>query len=343
MRIALDGTYSVDPNPSGIAVYSREVLSGLARSYPEDNFVHCYRPKQYFAATSDSFPNVQKRLLMPPLPTFRASIYHALNQRVDVRPARLVVCTFHDLFVITSEYSSRDFRDRFAAQARRAAANSDLIITVSEFTARQVHELLNIPRSKIRVIAHGCRPATAGRVNQREQNILFVGALQVRKNVVRLVEAFEQLPEDWSLTLAGATTGFGASQIMQRIEASRARSRIEVTGYVSTGALERLYAKASIFVFPSLAEGFGMPVLDAMSRGVPVVASRTSAIPEVAGDAALFVDPYNTAEIARALESLAEDSGLRNRLVQRGKTRAAMFTWKATVEKTYAVYRELIT
>jgi glycosyltransferase involved in cell wall biosynthesis len=342
VRIALDATYSVDPHPSGIAVYSRELLSGLARVHPDDEFLHCYRPKQYLSATSDRFPNVQKRLLIPPVPTFRASIYHGLNQRVDVRPARLVVCTFHDLFVMTSEYSSLEFRRRFAGQARRAAANSDLIITVSEFTATQVQQLLNIRRSKIRVISHGCRPAPAVVGTEREQNILFVGALQVRKNVVRLVEAFEQLPADWTLTLAGATAGFGASKIMQRIEASGARPRIEVTGYVSTEALERLYGKASIFAFPSLGEGFGMPVLDAMSRGLPVVTSRISALPEVAGDAALLVDPSNTDEIAAALRNLADDSGLRDTLVHRGKARAAMLTWDAAVEKTYAVYRELI-
>lgn len=341
MRIALDASYSVDPYPSGIAVYSRALLDGLARSHPEDEFLHCYRPKQYLAAASDSFQNVRKRLLVPPLPTFRASIYHALNQRLDRRPSRLVVSTFHDLFVITSEYSSSAFRDRFAGQARRAAANSDLIITVSEFTAGQVHNLLNVPRSQIRVIAHGFRPAPQPAAVERQQNILFVGALQIRKNVIRLVEAFERMAPDWTLTFAGATTGFGAGQIMQRIEMSPARARIEVTGYISTETLERLYARASIFAFPSLAEGFGMPVLDALARGLPVVTSNASALPEVAGDAAVLVNPYDTEEIAGALRTLADNPDLRQTLAQRGKRRAEMFTWEAAVEKTYAVYREM--
>jgi glycosyltransferase involved in cell wall biosynthesis len=156
------------------------------------------------------------------------------------------------------------------------------------------------------------------------------------------VEAFEQLSTDWTLTLAGATTGFGAGRIVQRIENSPARARIEVTGYISTEALDRLYAQASVFAFPSLAEGFGMPLLDAMTRGVPVVTSNTSALPEVAGDAAILVNPYDTEEIAGALRTLANDPNLRETLVERGKKRVETFTWKAAVEKTFAVYRELM-
>lgn len=341
MRIALDATYSIDPNPSGIAVYSRELLAALATAHPEDRFLHCYRPKQFRLADRPQAPNASNRLLLPPLPTFRADLFHALNQRVDRRPARRVVATFHDLFVMTNEYSALDFRERFTDQARRAAENSDLIITVSEFTADQVHSLLHVSRERVRVVPHGVRKPDRVDGSLREKVVLFVGALQVRKNILRLVEAFEQMPSDWKLVLAGAN-GFGAGAILKRIQASSARERISATGYVSTEELNRLYTRASIFAFPSLDEGFGMPVLEAMSRGIAVITSNRSALKEVAGDAAILIDPYKREDIAGALNWLAEDSQKRKELEEAGMQRAGLFTWEAAVERTYAVYRELV-
>ncbi len=341
MRIALDATYSIDPYPSGIATYSRELLDGLAAEHPEDQFLHCYRVKQFLSSQKTHIRNVRRRLLVPPIPTIRACVFHAFNQRVDRRPAKRVVSTFHDLFVMTGEYSSADFRARFTEQARRAASNSDLIIAVSEFTATQVNALLGVPRSRIRVVPHGVRRVTDKDSSEREKSLLFVGALQVRKNIIRLVEAFEQLPGEWTLTLAGAATGFGIREILNRIHTSRASKRIRLTGYVTSEELDALYARASIFAFPSLDEGFGIPVLEAMARGIPVVTSNRSALPEVTGDAALLVDPYDTEEIAAALRRLAEDSGLRDALAAAGRSRATMFCWENALRRTYAIYQEL--
>ncbi len=340
MRIALDASYSVDRYPSGIAVYSSEILNGLASAYPEDDFLHCYRPKQFGAAAPSSLRNVHRRLLAPPLPTFRANIFHALNQRVDHRPARAVVCTFHDLFVVTGEYSSASFRKRFTQQARTAALNSDIIIAVSQFTADQIAELLGFPRTRIRVVPHGVRlPEIV--TQERENMILFVGALQIRKNLVRLVEAFERLPREWRLVLAGAPNGFGADEILQRIQRSPSNDRIAVEGYVSRADLDRLYARASVFAFPSLAEGFGIPVLEAMAYEIPVVTSDSSALVEIAGDAAILVDPQNSDAIFEGLAGLAENPELRKSLGERGRARAKLFSWERAVQDTHRVYEEL--
>jgi glycosyltransferase involved in cell wall biosynthesis len=346
VRIALDATYSIDPHPSGIAVYSREILEGLAAAHPQDEFIHCYRAKQFRQAGIAAMPNAWRRLLLPPLPTFRAEVFHALNQRVDARPAKKVVSTVHDLFVLTGEYSSPEFRARFAQQARRAAENSDLLIAVSEFTADQVSAHLGFDRSRIRVIPHGVNRPPPQANGHREKLILFVGALQVRKNVARLVEAFESLQleptmKDWRLTLAGARTGYGAAAILSRIENSVCRERIDVRGYLSPEALERLYARASIFAFPSLDEGFGIPVLEAMAHGIPVVTSNCSALPEVAGEAALLVSPRSSTEIADALKRLVNDAELRKRLEELGRARADLYPWHRAVSATYEVYREL--
>jgi len=250
------------------------------------------------------------------------------------------VSTFHDLFVMTGEYSTQEFRERFSEQARHAAERSDLIIAVSQFTADQVVALLNVERSRLRVVHHGVDWPPAAAAVPRENIVLNVGAIQERKNTARLVEAFEQMPADWRLVLAGSS-GFGAAQILERIEASGVRDRIDVTGYLSDSELERLYARASIFAFPSLDEGFGMPVLEAMARGVPVVTSNRSALPEVAGDAAMLIDPLDTGGLAAAMQRLI-DPHERDVLMQKGLLRAAEFTWKSAVEKTWAVYSELI-
>jgi O-antigen biosynthesis alpha-1,2-mannosyltransferase len=337
--IALDATYSLDRNLSGVGVYSREVLFGLARSHPRDQFLFCYRPHRWLRSFRDPLPRNASRRILRGAPT--ADLFHALNQRVDA-PARRTVTTFHDLFVITGEYSTAEFRSRFAAQARQAARNSDLIIAVSRFTANQVEEFLGVEPSRIRVIPHGVRvPSAAGQNTPRQNLVLFVGAVQRRKNVARLVRAFERMPASWRLTLAGAADGFGAAQELHAVESSPRKSAIDVLGYVTQTELDALYRRARIFAFPSLDEGFGMPVLDAMANSVPVITSSRSALPEVAGDAALLVNPEDTEEIAAALVRLASDDALCDDLARHGRERALQFSWESALAKTWEVYREL--
>jgi glycosyltransferase involved in cell wall biosynthesis len=320
------------------------MLFGLARAHPADQFLFCYRPHRLLRSFGDSLPPNARRRVLRGNPGGRGTpgvpLFHALNQRVDV-PARRTVCTFHDLFVISGDYSSPDFRARFTAQARDAAARSDLIVAVSQFTANQVEHLLHVEPSRIRVIPHGANPA-APVSSRRENLILTVGAIQKRKNIARLVEAFERSPRGWRLAIAGAADGYGAEEELRAMEQSPRRGDIDLLGYVPNAQLEALYGRASIFAFPSLDEGFGMPVLDAMARGVPVVASRRSALPEVAGDAALLVDPENVEELGDALLRLSGDEQLRAELAIRGRQRAAEFTWERAVDHTWRVYQELL-
>jgi glycosyltransferase involved in cell wall biosynthesis len=333
VTIALDATYSLGKNLSGVGVYSRELLFGLATAHPDEQFRFCYRPHRFLKSFGDKLPENASRRLLQGAPS--ADIFHALNQRVEAK-ARRTVSTFHDLFVMTGDYSSPEFRARFTAQAREAAARSDLIIAVSSFTASQVSQLLSVEPSRLRVIHHGVRPSTA--IAKKENLVLSVGAIQRRKNIARLVQAFESLPDSWRLALAGAPDGYGAAQELSAVEESPARARIDVLGYVSSSQLDSLYRRAGIFAFPSLDEGFGMPILEAMAHGVPVITSNCSAMPEVSGDAALLVDPMN---IGDALLRLAEDESLREDLSSRGLERIRHFTWQSAIEKTWEVYDKL--
>ena len=333
MTIGLDATYSFGKNLSGVGVYSREILFGVAGAHSDREFHFYYRPHRFFRSFQDALPRNASRRLLVGKPS--ADIFHALNQRVD-HQAKRTVSTFHDLFVMTGDYSSPEFRARFTRQARGAAERSDLIITVSQFTALQVERLLGVEQSRIRVIHHGVRVSEG--VSKREDLVLSVGAIQRRKNVARLVKAFELLPDSWRLALAGAADGFGAAEELRAVEESPARARIDVLGYVTAGQLEGLYRRAGIFAFPSLDEGFGMPILEAMAHGIPVLTSNCSAMPEVAGDAALLVDPL---EIGDALARLASDELLREELSRLGLERARAFSWESAVQKTWSVYDEL--
>ena len=346
MKLALDATYSLDRDISGVGVYSREILDGISRAHPEVSFLFCYRAHRFCKSMRATLPRNARRALLGESGFGRAwgpwtaELFHGLNQRLPRQRFRRAVATFHDLFVLTGDYSTREFRERFAAQAREAAARADLIIAVSAFTARQVEQLLGVEPARLRVIHHGVR-VRAGASAPREKIVLHVGAIQRRKNVFGLVEAFERMPSDWSLVLAG-TCGYGAAEILERIQRSPRRASIHVLGYVTDRQLGEWYAKASIFAFPSLDEGFGMPVLDAMASGVPVLSSARSALPEVCGDAALLVDPTDYDAIAGGLTRLAADGALREELRVRGLLRAQEFTWARAAAKTWEVYRELL-
>jgi glycosyltransferase involved in cell wall biosynthesis len=341
--IALDATYSAGDSLSGVGVYSRELLYGLARLRPYQPFLWCYRPHRYLKSLQIPLPErCSRRLLWESRPP-QGILFHALNQRLPKKKLHRSAVTFHDLFVMTGEYSTPEFRSRFAAQAQDAAERADLIIAVSAYTASQVEDLLKVPRERIRVVWHGVHPPAAPPppLDRREKMVLHVGAIQLRKNVVRLVEAFEQMDADWTLTLAGGE-GYGAARIMERIRQSPASRRIKVLGYVSNVQLKNLYTRAAILAFPSLDEGFGIPVLEAMAYGVPVVASNRSALKEVAGQASIQVNPLESEDIAMGLKLLGRDAGLREELIHKGFTVAQQNTWDVATLKTWKIYEELL-
>jgi glycosyltransferase involved in cell wall biosynthesis len=337
LKIGLDASYSVGGQPSGVGVYCRAMLEGLPRRLPGDCFRYYYRPHVFLHACGT--PRLARRLLLESGFGGGLDLFHGLNQRLPATRYRRTVVTFHDLFVLTGDYSSAEFRQRFARQAREAAARADLIIAVSHFTASQVIDLLGVDSRRVRVVWHGVEERPAPVATGRTRKILSVGTLQRRKNTARLVEAFERAAlADWELVLVGAAGGFGAGEALEKIEQSPSRERIRVTGWLPEEELNRYWAEAAVFAFPSLDEGFGMPLLDAMQCRVPILTSARSALPEVAGDAALLVDPFSVEEMAEGLRQLAEDEGLRQRLAEAGARRVKDFSWDAATDQTAALY-----
>lgn len=281
----------------------------------------------------------------------RIDLFHFTNATAPLALSTPYVTTIHDLSLRRMP-EAHPLRRRayqgtlLARSARRARA----VIAVSETSARDIVAMLGVPRDRVvvtplaaderfrRVDDAASLDAVRARYDLPDRYLLYVGNVEPRKNLSRLVDAFESIAAPGvTLAIAGALAWM-SREVERRVATYRGEGRVRLLGYVADDDLPALYTAADAFVYPSLWEGFGLPVLEAMACGTPVVASRIPAIEEVAGRAARLVDPLSTAEIAAALETLLADAAERERLSTAGRERAARFTWEQTARRTIAAY-----
>jgi len=271
------------------------------------------------------------------------------------------VVTVHDVIqFVLPEYAWRKISRVYFGIVSRSARRADAVITVSECSKRDIVTLLGLPPARIHVIGnavdaslHPVRDAwLLASVRERygiaPRFILYFGGFDLRKNVPRLIESYARLPaalrKEYQLVIAGRYMHLGhplypdPRQTVQRLGLD---GRVVFTGQVREQDKAPLFSAATVFVFPSLYEGFGIPVLEAMACGTPVVTSDSSALPEVVGDAGLLVDPYDTDAISDGVRALLEDQVRREDLARRGLERARLFTWQQVAEQTLRVYREI--
>jgi len=218
------------------------------------------------------------------------------------------------------------------------------VVCVSENTKRDVMGFYGVSEEKIRVVYEGYEKRSAfttepSVARSEKPYLLFIGRLEARKNVVRMIEAFEMLKEKYQIPhefiLAGKP-GYGYEEIRLKIEGSGSKNEIREVGYVDEEEKWKLLKGADVFLFPTLYEGFGIPVLEAQSVGVPVVTSNTSSLPEVAGEGAVLVDPLSVESIAGGVQKLLSDEGLRNGIISKGRENIQRFSWEGCA-KTLSV------
>jgi glycosyltransferase involved in cell wall biosynthesis len=274
------------------------------------------------------------------------------------------VLTVHDL--LEHMYGSRDLsslrRSLHFHMTRRVLRKAARVIAVSQFTKSEIEKLLAIPDARIEVVynaiderfLHGHASAAdreliANRYLVNYPFLLYAGAIRPHKNVVRIIEAFsalkselekEQLYPDLKLIIIGDDLS-SHPRLRRTVVRSGVQNDVRFLGFVPIEVLRIFYDVAKIFVFPSLYEGFGLPPLEAMAHGTPVVTSNTSSLPEVAGNAALLVNPENVFEIRRGLQRVLLDTALRAQMKQRGYEQAQRFSWTASVSRILEIYRQV--
>jgi glycosyltransferase involved in cell wall biosynthesis len=286
------------------------------------------------------------RLGWPPVDLLAgdADVAHSMHPlMMPARGARVV--TIHDLYFLDRpEHASAEIRRDYPRLARDHAHRADAIVVNSEYTKTQVIDRLGVPEGRITV----CRPGAPDWTRRQEPaapgHILFIGTIAPRKNAPGLLRAYAQLAavigDTPELVLAGRMTAEGLQGT--GIDVASVIDRIRMPGYVDPAAKQDLYAGASMLVLPSFDEGFGIPALEAMAMGVPVIGANRGALPEVLGDAGLLVDPDDPETIADAMRRLLEDSALRRRMADAGVARAAQYTWTSSARRLLEMYRSVV-
>jgi glycosyltransferase involved in cell wall biosynthesis len=271
------------------------------------------------------------------------------------------VVTIHDVIpLILKEYAWRKQTVAYNALVSASAKRAQAIIAVSQCSKQDIERTLKIPSERIHVIGNAVdssfRPITdpwllssvRERYNIGERYVLYFGGFDLRKNVPRLIRAYARLPRElrdqFQLVVAGRLHHLGhplypdPRPLVRELDLD---DRVIFTGQIREQDKAPLYSGATCFVFPSLYEGFGMPVLEAMACGTPVLTSNTSALPEVVEDAGILVDPYSDETISKAIGELLEDERFRHELGERALVRSRFFTWQQVAEQTVEVYRQV--
>ncbi len=373
MRIGFDATAAVRQG-GGIGRYTRELLAALAAQEAAND----YRLIYFTRRVAHPLPNLPANFHVRPVPlddiwaarlwqrarlplpvnwlTGPIEVYHSPDFTLPpVRRGTRTLLTVHDLsFIRDPESATPVLRNYLNVVVPRSVARADHVLADSLATQNDLMELYGTPPEKISVLYAGVSAAfhpitdAAARAAVRVKYqlgeapfILAVGTLQPRKNYVRLIQAVSRQRSGIRLVIAGGK-GWLYDSIFAEVERLNLRERVLFPGFVDDADLPALYSAARALAYPSLYEGFGLPMLEAMACGTPVVTSTASCLPEVAGDAALCVAPTEVEALAHALATVIEDESARANLIAKGRARAAEFSWVTAAQALLAQYRALL-
>lgn len=286
------------------------------------------------------------------------NIVHGTNYSVYPCHKSRKVMNLYDLTFIKYPHFTNSVVETYTAKVKQCLEWTDLVLTISESSKQDIIKYLQVDEKKVVVTPLASRYHTDyfadGRIDELSKQIqydlsqpylLFVSTIEPRKNIQAIISAFNYLKEKHkiphNLVMIGRK-GWHYEPIFTAIEKSPWKNKIHHLDYLSDELVALFYAKADVFVYPSHYEGFGLPVLEAMTIGTPVVTSNTSSLPEVAGDAALLINPDEPMQLAEAILKLITDSELHQEFIEKGKERAKTFSWERTAKETLKAYRSII-
>ena len=367
MKIGIDASRYTTETATGVEWYSYHIINGLiSESLKHENTqVLLYSPHEINIPKELEHP---KRVIKKILPAKRFWTLIKLSSEMRKNPPDVLFVPSHVLPLYRPNYSVITIHDTAFKYLRRsysshqywylnwstkyAVRNAGKIIVPSEATKGDLIKLFNCPPSKIKVIYHGYKapkkitvkevPAHLKQFGFGHDNfpyIFFVGRLESKKNLSNLIKAFKIFSEskpEFRLVLAGKR-GLGFDEIFKTVKKSDLMEKVIMPGYIEEDEKAYLYNNCSLFAFPSLYEGFGLPLLEAFSYGKPVLTSHVSCLPEIAKDAACYANPFDPEDIAHGLGKIVNDKAYAKKLVEAGKKRLEYFSWKKSVEQTFDV------
>ncbi len=358
MRIAIDASKALSPR-DGIGRYTRELLQALAALGTDDEI-------ELFGLSPELDADTARDRLGGLPPYFRLSGSGLVNgDRVDLVHVTTwnippgyggpLLFTCYDLTFLTHATShTLENKVHCLTGLLRARLADATFLAISRATADELQHHLRVPAERVHVIYPAppteLRPLDRSATRRQVQEthavdgapILTVGTLEPRKNLTRLLDAYAGLDADLRQAHPLLVAGGGGWKNRQTLDRCAEIEGVHLLGHVADPELARLYSAATVFAYPSLAEGFGLPIVEAMACGAPVLTSTTPALSEVAGDAARLVGPLDVADIRQGLTSLLRDAAERERLRTRGRARAAEFSWAETARQTHELYRQTV-
>lgn len=372
LTIGIDASRSLRAQPTGTEFYSRQIIGHMLAAPGDGLAFRLYAPQEPTPAALRGAappPSNPRAVTVRTLPGQRLWTHRTLAWELCRRPPHALFVPAHVVPFLPSPFlpptvvTLHDVGYRYFPRAhtplqrlylevstRWSAAAAHSIIAVSRHTAADLQRFYGVPEAKIRVIHEAPIPRTPAPNSDAQEApaydrpfALYVGTIQPRKNLLRLIDAFAQLTQQheigWDLVLAGRRGGL-SQEYERHTSAKGLAGRVHFPGYLPDAAVAALMQKALFFAFPSLFEGFGLPVLEAQTTGVAVICAKNSALPEIAGDAALLVDPENVDDIAAAMLRLSQDENLRQELIAKGYENVKRFSWEKAARETLAVLEE---
>ncbi|MFN7118834.1 MAG: glycosyltransferase family 4 protein [Saprospiraceae bacterium] len=362
MRIALNTRFLLKNQLEGVGWFTYEIAKRLVERHPECEFIFFfdrdYEKEYVFGKTVTPvvlFPPARMPILWKwwfeisipwALKKYHADVFLSFDGYCSLRAKTPTVIVTHDVaYLHMPNQIPRKILQYYQQYTPRFLQRAERIITVSEYSKKDILQHFEIPTNKIAVTCNGCKAefkplkaidkqAVKAKYATGEDYFLYVGSVHPRKNVHRLIQAFDQFKKNTQSPiklLIGGRFAWQTGEVKDAYDNALFKNDITLLGYVSDEELPRLTGAALALVYVSLFEGFGVPLLEAMHCNVPVITSNVSSLPEVAGEAALLVNPYEVPEIANAMQQLYENPDLRQDLVEKGKMQREKFTWeKAT-------------